>query len=209
MKRVFVSYKTEDRDRAGQIVRILRDANLDVWWDQDISPGERWRQSIEENLAASELCLVLWSRSSTGPDSQWVKEEAEFSKQAGKYLGVMIDRISPPFGFSELQSIHASDWDVAGIEAMRQRLVNAVENFASGKPIPESYTTPPPEPSATSKRRWPMIMFWMFLGAPGLIGIMVVASMFIQPLFDGKHYTIKQTVSDRTAPIPSVDVEAF
>jgi len=212
MKRIFVSYKTEDRARAGVIVQMLRDSGLDAWWDQDIRPGQGWRQTIEENLNGADLCLVLWSSVAVGREGQWVKEEAEYAKQAGKYLGVLIDKVAPPFGFSELQSIHASDWDAAGIARTREALLQTVASFHSESAGAARYSAPirpvQYEPSRP-ERPWPRLLLMGCLGIPGTIGIGVALFALYMYLFPVKTETIDQTVSDQKAPITSVNIHAL
>ena len=67
MAAIFVSYKNEDRTRVAHLVAALREAGLDVWWDQDIPAGGGWRETIAAQLDVAELCVVAWSDDSTGP----------------------------------------------------------------------------------------------------------------------------------------------
>ena len=77
MSDIFISYKTEDRARVAPLVAALREAGLDVWWDQDIPAGGGWRHTIAEQLDIAKLCVVAWSGESTGPRGRFVLEEAE------------------------------------------------------------------------------------------------------------------------------------
>ena len=47
---VFVSYAREQRTTVEGFVAELRAAELTVWWDKDIPPGDAWRQSLEEKI---------------------------------------------------------------------------------------------------------------------------------------------------------------
>jgi hypothetical protein len=42
MADVFLSYKREDAARVRKLVAALREAGLDVWWDEDIPPSAPW-----------------------------------------------------------------------------------------------------------------------------------------------------------------------
>lgn len=133
MAQIFVSYKTEDRERVRHLVDALRAAGLDTWWDQDIPPGGGWRETIAAQLDSAELCVVAWSNASVGEGGRFVREEAERAAGRGAYLGVLIDQVMPPFGFAEWQAIDLSEWRGAKsdpfvdhfIEAVRARLANA------------------------------------------------------------------------------------
>ena len=111
MTEIFISYKTEDRKRVALLVAALREAGLDTWWDQDIPPGGRWRETITAHLDSATLCVVAWSRESTGPNGGFVQEEAEHAARRGTYVGVLIDAVTPPLGFATWQSIDLSKWN--------------------------------------------------------------------------------------------------
>ena len=111
MSDIFISYKTEDRRRVAHLVAALRDADLDVWWDQDIPAGGGWRRTIAEHLDKAKLCVVAWSEESVGPRGRFVLEEAERTAARNAYLGVLIDPVPLPFGFAEWQAIDLSGWN--------------------------------------------------------------------------------------------------
>ena len=106
MGHVFISYKREDQARVAPLVAALRDAGIAIWWDQDIPAGGAWRETIEQMLETSRLCLVVWSERSIGSGGRFVREEAERSARRSAYLGVLIDEVLPPLGFgSRLNSL--------------------------------------------------------------------------------------------------------
>jgi hypothetical protein len=109
MSDVFFSYKREDRGRVAPLVAALRAVGIDTWWDQDIPAGGHWRETIAERIAAAKLCVVAWSHGSTGADGRYVREEAELAATRSAYLGVLIDKVPPPFGFGGWQAV-----DLAG-----------------------------------------------------------------------------------------------
>ncbi|MDQ8758278.1 toll/interleukin-1 receptor domain-containing protein [Sphingosinicella sp. LHD-64] len=109
MSDVFFSYKREDRGRVAPLVAALRAAGIDTWWDQDIPAGGHWRETIAERIAAAKLGVVAWSHGSTGADGRYVREEAELAASRSAYLGVLIDKVPPPFGFGGWQAV-----DLAG-----------------------------------------------------------------------------------------------
>jgi hypothetical protein len=75
---------------AQRIARLLEAAGFEVWWDRRIPAGKSYRNVLEEELRAADLTVVLWSRNSVGSD--WVKEEAEQGRNAGKLMPVLIER---------------------------------------------------------------------------------------------------------------------
>jgi TIR domain len=134
MAEIFISYKTEDRRRIAPLVAALRGAGLDVWWDQDIPPGGGWRETIETELNGATLCVVAWSKESVGTSGRFVREEAERAAVRGAYLGVLIDDVMPPFGFSEWQSIRMAEWNGKPSDPMLGDFVEQVRARLENRP---------------------------------------------------------------------------
>jgi hypothetical protein len=150
MAEIFISYKTEDRPRAAQLVAALRAAGLDIWWDQDIPAGGGWRETIADKLDSAALCVVAWSHGSTGPRGRFVREEAERTAARGAYLGVLIDPVQPPFGFAEWQSIDLADWNGRQSDPLLDHFVAQVRARLENRAI----EAPPP---AVRRRGLPLV----------------------------------------------------
>ena len=58
---VFLSYCREDRDRVSRLRQELVDAGLQVWWDQDILPGQDWRREIKRALKRAHAVVACCS----------------------------------------------------------------------------------------------------------------------------------------------------
>ncbi len=98
---VFISYAAADREKAAPLVDALTAAGIDVWWDQNISGGEHYRNEIEKALEAATRVIVCWSEH--GNASDWVKDEAEMARDMGKLLPISLDGVLPPMGFRQYQ----------------------------------------------------------------------------------------------------------
>lgn len=107
-RRVFVSYTVEDRARAAHVVRALRDAGMQTFWDQDLQPRSDFRVSLEDQIRKSDVTLVLWSRVSVR--SHFVAEEAQLAKKLGRYLPVLLERVKPPLGLASDQFAWLDVW---------------------------------------------------------------------------------------------------
>ena len=168
MGHVFISYKREDQDRVAPLVAALRDAGIAIWWDQDIPAGGAWRETIEQMLEASQLCLVIWSERSVGTGGRFVREEAERSARRSAYLGVMIDEVLPPLGFGEWQALDLIGWNGDPSDGRIAGLVKAVRDRLAGELPPRSIDVPPP-PRPGVRRRLPV-------AAALLAGLILVAA---------------------------------
>jgi uncharacterized membrane protein YhaH (DUF805 family) len=131
MADVFVSYAREDRARAELMARNLEAAGYDVFWDNEIPPGQTWADYTEAKLGESKVTLVLWTAASVA--SQWVREEARMARDKGKLIPVLLDGTPPPFGFGEVQGADLSQWRGEQTNAAWARVLSAI-NAATGGP---------------------------------------------------------------------------
>jgi TolB-like protein len=136
MSEVFLSYKAEDRPRLKPLVDALEADGLSVWWDARIAAGSEWREDIQKQLDAADCVIVAWSKRSVGRDGRFVRDEASRAQRRGTYLPILIDRVEPPLGFGELQSIALQGWKGGRADPRYQSLLKAVRATIAGEPIP-------------------------------------------------------------------------
>ena len=118
---VFISYSQKDRDIARDLANFVRDCGYDVWWDFELVGGVKFRNKIKDELSTAKAAIVIWTQNSAEFD--WVIEEAEEAKAAGKLIPVVIDGLDPraiPFGFRGLQTSPVSEPEriLKALEAM-------------------------------------------------------------------------------------------
>lgn len=131
MADIFLSYATEDQEVARKIGELLESAGWSVWWDRKIPAGVVWREHIDKSLLNMRCMVVLWSASSVA--SEWVKEEAEEGRSAGKLLPVLIESVRPPVGFRSIQAADLVNWDGSGDAVAFRQLVSDLQVIV-GKP---------------------------------------------------------------------------
>lgn len=108
MPQVFLSYSKKDSAAAARIVSGLKAEGIDVWWDDGIATGAKWRNEIERQLHAAEVIVTLWSANAATSD--WVLEEAEFGRQKGVLHPARLDASPIPLGFGGTQAADLSGW---------------------------------------------------------------------------------------------------
>jgi len=138
---VFVSYERQDADRARLIVEALRADGLEVWWDQGLQSGARWRADIEANLAQARAVVCLWSNTSIR--SEFVLDEAKDASERGVLCPALIDEVRIPLGFREIQTANLIGWSGARNDPALRHLVESVRALLSGARAPERK---PPKP---------------------------------------------------------------
>jgi hypothetical protein len=154
---IFLSYAVKDREVAYRIAELLESSGWTVWWDQRIPAGARWRSAINDALGNMRCMVVLWSRNSI--TSQWVTEEAEQARLAGKLVPVLIDPVRPPIGFRELQYSDLSNWDGSPDAPAFRQLVLDIEALLGRSVAPrtrtmEARTTESTDAEAGWNGRW-------------------------------------------------------
>ncbi|MGB3460215.1 MAG: SUMF1/EgtB/PvdO family nonheme iron enzyme [Halobacteriota archaeon] len=108
MSDIFISYSSEDRDKAKDIAEALKQQGFSVWWDRSILPGKTFDTVIEVALDAANCVIVLWSK--TAVSSDWVKTEASEGKKKGILIPVLIDDVKIPLAFRLMQAADLRDW---------------------------------------------------------------------------------------------------
>jgi hypothetical protein len=61
---VFISYASEDRERAAKLASALGAFGWSVWWDRKIIAGQAFDQAIERELETAKSVVVLVSERS-------------------------------------------------------------------------------------------------------------------------------------------------
>lgn len=133
MADVFISYKREDSLKVRMLVVALREANFDVWWDEDIPASALWEAAIEEALANAKAVVVCWSPASV--DSENVRSEARVAREDGRLVQVFLKPCSPPLFFGERQGVDLCGWRGNPGDIRFSRIVDAVRAVSAGKTI--------------------------------------------------------------------------
>jgi hypothetical protein len=80
MAHVFISYKRDDVAFAKELEDQLRNANFEVWRDEQIPGGKKWLEEIESQIYESFVVIVVITPEAT--KSEWVNYERIFAHGA-------------------------------------------------------------------------------------------------------------------------------
>lgn len=150
MADVFISYASQDRDRARLLAQALGAHGLGVWWDREIGAGQDYGEVIEREIEAAKAVIVLWSKHSVV--SRWVRDEADLAERRGTLIPVLIDAAEPPLGLRRTQAVDLSGWNGKpgheAIGALCRGIRAKMPKADLDVPVPIPPPIPPP------RRRW-------------------------------------------------------
>ena len=99
--KIFISHSTKDKEIAGKLAKMLKENQLDVWYDGlSFQPGDSIVNTIEKGIADSSTLIVLLSEESI--KSYWVKSEINaFLNRAVSdsnitIIPVLLDKVAIP-----------------------------------------------------------------------------------------------------------------
>lgn len=124
MADVFISYKSERRNAAQHLSRILELNGYSVWFDYGLLSGADFGRQIEREIRASKAVIVLWC--SLSIDSTWVLEEATLAQRLGTLTPVWLQRVDLPLGFGRAETLDLTAWDGAPRSHLLDRLLTEV-----------------------------------------------------------------------------------
>ena len=134
MSDIFLSYKSEDIDRAKLFVAALEQHGYSVWWDRTIPPGKTFEEVINKSMSLAKCVIVLWSRRSVLSD--YVKEEAEEGKRKNILIPVLIDDVEIPYGFKRIEAAHLINWKGTLPDTEFDQLLKSVSEIVGRASLP-------------------------------------------------------------------------
>lgn len=76
--KIFIAYSHKDRASLDEFrthaAPLVRNQQIQIWYDGEIRPGEVWNNSIKKNLHAADIILLLLSASSLASDYFYTQE---------------------------------------------------------------------------------------------------------------------------------------
>lgn len=142
MADIFISYASEDRDRARSVADALSARGWSVWWDRQIPLGKSFDEVIEQQIAAAKCVIVLWSAVSVA--KEWVRNETAEGKRRGILLPVFIESVAAPLQFRSLNGADLTDWQGELTHPEFQRLSARVAELIGHPMAPAGESSQPP-----------------------------------------------------------------
>lgn len=193
MADIFISYASEDRNRAEELAGTLSVRGWSVWWDRKIPLGKSYDEVIEKALGESKCAIVLWSAISVA--SEWVRNEASEAKRRGILVPVFLETIDAPLAFRLLNGADLHDWQPGTphdeFDQLVERMEELLGNPGSTAPLKSSRRTGSSQREQRGEhgRRPP----WIHLS----VGVVAVAVLVVAALFiyfkNGEKYEAKKS----------------
>jgi len=153
MTDVFLSYASEDRERARTLAGALEARGWSVWWDRKIIAGQTFDQVIEQELETARSVVVLWSKESIA--SEWVRNEAAVAAERGVLVPALLDTVKLPLEFRRKQAADLIGWDGDPSHGGFQALCDGIATKATpGNRGAPSQSSPSLRAGFRPKRRW-------------------------------------------------------
>ena len=94
---IFISYARLDKDRVYEEIRRFNEAGYHVWYDEGITPGNEWSDSIADALSRCAVFVVLLTPNSAPREA--VLNEISFALDEGKpFLAIYLEDTQLPPG---------------------------------------------------------------------------------------------------------------
>lgn len=122
----FISYANKDKTFVHTEITLLKKRRLNVWFDEDLKPGERWDHDIEKLIRACTLFVVFLTEDSVA--SAHVRDEIRQAFEARKeVVAIYWDDVTLPFklhrSIRKRQTIDRHSMDVI---TFREQLSNTL-----------------------------------------------------------------------------------
>ena len=171
MTRVFVSYSSIDRQLVARIVADLETGGYGVWFDQELSGGQRWWDVILDELRTADVLLYALTEASIV--SPTCHLEADYTMAIDKtVIPVRLTDVSLEQAPSSLQGLQWVDYRTIDAAATLTlvRALNSVVIRSLPDPLPPAPAVPlsylaelvdridSPTPLTAAEQAWVLLM---------------------------------------------------
>ena len=111
--KVFISHAYSDKSLARKAAKALQEAGLEVWWDEQVLPGDNWADAHAKALDSSQAMVLLLSPSSL--QSQEVRSDLSFALGRSIYKNRVVPILTSSYDSMDYSSV---PWVLKGMNAV-------------------------------------------------------------------------------------------
>lgn len=159
--RLFITYDHENLAGIRQLVEILTAGGHAAWFDQQLLPGQDWKQELETSIAACEA--YVYALTQTSVSSEWCQWEFATAVRLRKgIIPVLLEKeVEAPGALQRFQYADLSDGATPIAVAKLMAALGAMQQV----PVAEAPTAPA-DPKGIPSRAWESAQHWTDLFVP-------------------------------------------
>jgi TolB-like protein/lipoprotein NlpI len=208
---VFLSYASQDAQAAQRVCEALRNAGIEVWFDQsELRGGDVWDQKIRREIRDCALFIPVISANTASRHEGYFRLEWDLADQRTHMMArnrVFIVPVSPDAtpdaGADVPESFQRVQWTRLPNGETSPAFVERVQRLLSPEPSTKNRAPASAQPGAVGIIRAPEEAYWSrkrgLLVAVALVVLGAVAYLAIETLWNSKH-AASPTVAASPAP---------
>ncbi|MFO7672134.1 MAG: toll/interleukin-1 receptor domain-containing protein [Lutibacter sp.] len=208
-KKIFLSYSRADLDYIATLVDALREKGADVWFDKNIRTGEQWDNTLEVQIKAADVFLIVMSKTSVASNN--VKDEMSYAKSLGKIISpILIEPCEVPMRLARHQYVDfTQDFDWA-VNKLMEDLDAAEVHIPGAAPAQKTAGNNSRVPIAPAFMKKPKVVWYVLSGAIGIILLFMLIDQCSSGSTDETEVSIEQSEnSDWNKALNSESVDTY
>lgn len=205
MFEIFISYAREDAARIEPLALCLERRGWSVFWDRKIQAGQQWHDMISGALDGAQRVIVAWSEHSLRSD--FVRDEAASALERRVLVPILLDAVTPPLGFRQIQTADFSGWNGEEDAPMLQQLLQDLGNPATKPEANLPTTTVSTAPAFTrsrpveGSRKFPVLPASIAAGGVALTALWLALTRSPAP-----HPPVPKPAASAASTLPASDL---
>ncbi|MBQ2794288.1 MAG: toll/interleukin-1 receptor domain-containing protein [Clostridia bacterium] len=141
----FISYNSDDEKRVSQIVKVLEQYSLPMWYDNGLKVGDEWEREIADRIQGSEAVILFLTEGIFKKDSSYVQKEFTMATRFfnKRVYVVLLDKIENANIPNKYLSFYIDLCNMQAIDAANfsdaHSLVSRMMTELGYEPNPEEY----------------------------------------------------------------------
>ena len=208
-KKIFLSYSRADLDYIATLVDALREKGADIWFDKNIRTGEQWDNTLEEQIKAADVFLIVMSKTSVASNN--VKDEMSYAKSLGKIISpILIEPCEVPMRLARHQYIDfTQDFDWA-VNKLMEDLDTAEIEIPGTIPTQKTTSGGSRVPISPAFMKKPKAIWYVLSGAIGIILLFVMLDQCTsEPSSDSEANVEQSDNPDWNKALDSHSIDAY